>query len=55
MPLLNLLHLNGNKLTGGIPKELGSLSNLARLEAGKQPVISGSIPKELGNLARAGS
>ena len=43
-----LLELNG--LAGEIPGELGSLSNLKRLELGNNDLI-GEIPRELGNLS----
>ena len=43
------LVLEWNGLTGEIPKELGSLSNLQRLEFGNNK-LSGEIPTELGNL-----
>ena len=43
------LVLEWNGLTGEIPKELGSLSNLQRLELGNNK-LSGEIPTELGNL-----
>ena len=43
------LFLNGNKLEGPIPEELGNLTKLKRLflDANK---LNGTIPKELGNL-----
>ena len=43
------LVLEWNGLTGEIPTELGSLSNLQRLELGNNN-LSGEIPMELGNL-----
>ena len=44
------LHLYGNQLSGEIPPELGSLTNLTELYLyGNQ--LSGEIPPELGNLA----
>ncbi|MDE2718134.1 MAG: hypothetical protein OXI33_14135 [Chloroflexota bacterium] len=43
-----LLYSNG--LAGKIPKELGSLSNLKRLEFGNNR-LTGEIPAELGNLS----
>ena len=44
------LSLSGNQLTGPIPPQLGSLSNLEELYL-SQNQLSGSIPTELGNLA----
>ena len=44
------LLLDSNRLAGEIPKELGSLSNLKRLEFGNNQ-LTGEIPSELGNLS----
>ena len=44
------LVLEWNGLTGEIPKELGSLSNLKRLELSNNH-LTGEIPRELGNLS----
>ena len=44
------LLLESNGLAGEIPKELGSLSNLKRLELGNN-YLTGEIPRELGNLS----
>ena len=44
------LYLSENRLSGEIPPELGSLSNLESLELA-QNRLSGEIPPELGNLA----
>ena len=44
------LLLGSNRLSGEIPKELGSLSNLKRLELGNNQ-LTGEIPSELGNLS----
>ena len=44
------LDLPYNQLTGGIPAELGSLSNLVRLALSGNR-LTGGIPAELGNLA----
>ena len=44
------LLLDSNGLAGKIPKELGSLSNLKRLEFGNNR-LTGEIPAELGNLS----
>ena len=44
------LNLHSNGLSGGIPEELGNLTNLARLDLGYNQ-LSGEIPAELGNLA----
>ena len=44
------LQLNANKLSGEIPAELGSLSNLELLDLGWNQ-LSGEIPTELGRLA----
>ena len=44
------LLLESNGLAGEIPKELGSLSNLKRLEFGNNQ-LTGEIPRELGNLS----
>ena len=41
--------LNGNKLTGSLPAELGYLSNLDRFQI-DQNEISGEIPKSFSNL-----
>lgn len=42
--------LNGNKLTGPLPDELGYLSNLNRLQV-DQNEISGQVPKSFANLS----
>ena len=44
------LLLEWNELTGEMPKELGGLSNLKRLELGNNN-LTGAIPMELGNLS----
>ena len=44
------LLLESNGLAGEIPKELGILSNLKRLEFGNNQ-LTGEIPRELGNLS----
>ncbi|MDE2718133.1 MAG: hypothetical protein OXI33_14130 [Chloroflexota bacterium] len=44
------LLLESNGLAGEIPAELGSLSNLKRLELGNNQ-LTGEIPRELGNLS----
>ena len=44
------LSLRGNHLTGAIPPQLGSLSQLIRLVIDDN-LLSGKIPPELGNLA----
>ena len=41
--------LSRNQLTGGIPPELGNLTNLTRLSLGINQ-LTGAIPAELGNL-----
>ena len=43
------LNLHGNGLSGGIPAELGNLTNLARLYLSHNQ-LSGEMPAELGNL-----
>ena len=45
------LALDGNSLTGAIPKELGRLSELRRLDLSNNS-LSGVIPSALGNLDR---
>jgi len=45
------LRLSGNRLTGGIPPELGNLPHLRNLSLGWNS-LSGAIPPELGNLAK---
>ena len=47
------LLLESNGLAGKIPAELGSLSNLKRLELGNNQ-LTGEIPRELGNLSDPG-
>ncbi|MYD50333.1 MAG: hypothetical protein F4W93_02450 [Dehalococcoidia bacterium] len=47
---VSVLLLESNKLVGELPKELGSLSNLKRLEFGNNQ-LTGEIPRELGNLS----
>ena len=47
---VNGLLLDGNELTGELPAELGSLSNVQRLELGNNK-LSGEIPTELGSLS----
>ena len=47
---VNGLLLDGNELTGELPAELGSLSNLKRLELSNNK-LTGEIPKELGSLS----
>lgn len=44
--------LNGNKLTGPLPEQLGKLSNLDRIQI-DQNEISGPIPKSFANLTMA--
>ena len=46
---VNGLFLGNNQLTGEIPTELGSLTNLERLRLSKN-LLSGEIPAELGRL-----
>lgn len=43
--------LNGNKLSGSLPEELGYLPNLIRLQVDENQ-ISGRIPKSFANLSR---
>ena len=47
---VNGLLLDGKELTGDLPAELGSLSNLQRLELGNNK-LAGEIPAELGSLS----
>ena len=47
---VTLLSLEAQGLSGSIPRELGSLSNLGFLSLGHNE-LSGSIPRELGNLS----
>ena len=44
------LVLRVNNLSGAIPRELGSLTNLRFLALSSNPNLSGSIPSELGSL-----
>ena len=44
--------LNGNQLTGSLPEELGSLSNLNRIQI-DQNHISGPIPISFSSLNKA--
>lgn len=44
------LSLPGNNLTGSLPAELGSMTNLERLHLDNNQ-LSGTIPSELGNLS----
>ena len=44
------LHLSNNQLTGAIPKELGNLASLERLDL-RDNQLTRAIPAELGNLA----
>ena len=44
------LVLRANNLSGEIPRELGSLTNLRFLALSSNPNLSGSIPRELGSL-----
>ena len=48
--LITHLSLDSNELTGNIPAELGSLSNLVMLDLSHNR-LSGEIPVELGNLS----
>ena len=41
----------GNGLSGSLPRELGTLSHLRRLEISGNSRLTGPIPAELGNLA----
>nr|XP_027126994.1 probable leucine-rich repeat receptor-like serine/threonine-protein kinase At3g14840 isoform X1 [Coffea arabica] len=50
MQLVNI-SLNGNRISGTIPKELGNISTLANLTLDFNQ-LSGTIPPELGNLSR---
>jgi hypothetical protein len=43
--------LNGNKLTGSLPEELGSLANLNRIQIDEN-CISGPIPISFSNLSK---
>ena len=45
------LKLSGNRLSGEIPRELGSLPNLEKLYLGRNE-LSGEIPRELSGLSR---
>ena len=45
------LDMNGNQLTGEIPKELGNLASLEELDLNNNYQLTGEIPEELGNLA----
>ena len=49
-PTWEWLLLDGNDLSGEIPPELGSLSNLEWLDLGYNE-LSGEIPPELGSLS----
>jgi hypothetical protein len=42
--------LDGNSITGGIPQELGNLSNLMTLKLGRNK-LNGSIPESVGLLS----
>ena len=44
------LYLNNNKLSGTIPPELGTLTNLRYLLLNENNQLSGTIPAELGSL-----
>ena len=48
---LIVVSLSGRRLTGGIPPELGDLTNLRRLELNGNSLV-GAIPPELGQLAQ---
>ena len=54
MERLRRLDLDGNDLTGGIPPELGDLSNLVYLYLFGND-LSGEIPGELGRLSNLDS
>eukprot|EP00985_Skeletonema_marinoi_P026813 scaffold21131_cov194-Skeletonema_marinoi.AAC.9 len=45
------LYFPNNNLSGTIPSELGSLTNLEYLNLGANAALSGTIPSELGSLA----
>ncbi len=50
LPRLEQLRLQGNRLSGTIPTELGNLSTLKQLRLGNN-MLSGGIPAELGSLS----
>lgn len=43
--------LQGNSITGEIPKEFGNLTSLVRLDL-ENNVLTGEIPSSLGNLKK---
>jgi hypothetical protein len=52
--LVDSYNLNNNGLVGSIPSELGTLSELLRLDLSEN-ILSGTIPDELGNLMELSS
>jgi Leucine-rich repeat (LRR) protein len=52
MPRLKELNLPCNNLTGSLPAELGSLTELTRLDVSTNPGLHGTLPSSLGNLTK---
>merc|ERR1711981_642356 len=50
LPLMTIIHLADNDLSGLLPTEIGSFESLLSLNVANNSQLEGSIPAEYGNL-----